>query len=151
MRVSSALLGGLPTSRLFQNVREKQGLCYYCVSAWASLTSVLCLDSGVAHENALRARDAILHEWRALCEEPVPAEELADAKRALLNQLAAVSDTPQGLENWYFSEMLHGSDASPQDVMREVEAVTAADVQNLLARFSPAVCYTLTKEADAHA
>lgn len=33
LRVAVALLGGTPTSRLFQNVREKQSLCYYCAAS----------------------------------------------------------------------------------------------------------------------
>lgn len=146
-RMATALLGGLPTSRLFQNVREKQSLCYYCVSSYAVLTSMLCIDSGVAHENAGRVRNAILQELDALCSQPVPPEELADARRALHNQLAAVSDTPQGLENWYFMEMLRGELKTPEEVAREIEAVTAEDVQRALSRFSLSVCYTLTKEA----
>lgn len=150
MRMASSLLGALPTSRLFQNVREKQGLCYYCVSSYAALTSMLCIDSGVAHENAARVREAILHELHTLCTEPIPPGELADAKRALTNQLAAVSDTPQGLESWYFNNMLRGETRTPEDVAREIETVTAQDVQRVLARFSLSVCYTLTKEAGFH-
>ncbi|MFQ8831786.1 MAG: M16 family metallopeptidase [Ruthenibacterium lactatiformans] len=42
LRVAVALLGGTPTSRLFQNVREKQSLCYYCAASYTSLTGALC-------------------------------------------------------------------------------------------------------------
>ncbi len=147
LRVASALLGGLPTSRLFQNVREKESLCYYCVSVASSLTASLCVDSGVAHENAEKAREAILRELRALCEGEITPQELADAKRALLSQLASVGDTLAGLEGWYFSEMMRGSGKSPADAAREIEAVTAGDVRRVLSRFTLSVCYTLTEEA----
>lgn len=145
LRVATALLGALPTSRLFRNVREKQSLCYYCAAAYASLTSVLCIDSGIAHENAARARDAILAELTALRDGPIEASELADTKRALLDQLASIGDTTARLESWYISEMLFGSARPPEDVAREIEAVTADDVRRVLSRFSLSVCYTLTK------
>lgn len=151
LRVAVTLLGGTPTSRLFQNVREKQSLCYYCAASYTSLTNALCLDSGVAHEDAEKARGAILQELRALCEGPVEHKELDDAKRALKNQLAAVGDTLQGLEGWYFAEYLRGTQKTPEQVAAEVDAVTAGDVRRVLSRFALSVCYTLTKEADTDA
>ena len=66
MRVAVALLGGTTTSRLFVNVREKQSLCYYCAASYSAMTGLLCIDSGIEHENAARAKAAILHELEAL-------------------------------------------------------------------------------------
>ena len=151
LRVAVALLGGTPTSRLFQNVREKQSLCYYCAASYTSLTGALCVDSGVEHANAAAARESILKELAALCAGPVEDGELADTKRALKNQLAAVGDTLQGLEGWYFAERMRGADKAPEQVAAEVDAVTADDVRRVLSRFRLSVCYTLTKEAGADA
>ncbi len=147
LRVAVAALGGTPTSRLFQNVREKQSLCYYCAASYASLTGALCIDSGVEHEKAALARAAILRELQALCAEDLTQAELEDTQRALKNQLAAVSDTLQGLENWYFAEYMRGTQKTPEEVSAEIDAVTAADVRRVLSRFTLSVCYTLTKEA----
>ena len=61
-RVAVALLGGTATSRLFVNVREKRSLCYYCAASYASMTGLLCIDSGVEHQNAQAAKQAILEE-----------------------------------------------------------------------------------------
>ena len=146
-----ALLGGTTTSRLFVNVREKQSLCYYCAASYTSLTGALCVDSGVEHANAAAARESILKELAALCAGPVEDGELADTKRALKNQLAAVGDTLQGLEGWYFAERMRGADKAPEQVAAEVDAVTADDVLRVLSRFRLSVCYTLTKEAGADA
>lgn len=151
LRVAVAALGGLPTSRLFQNVREKQSLCYYCVASYASLTGALCIDSGVEHEKAALARDSILRELDALRTGEIAQEELDDTKRALKNQLAAVGDTLQGLESWYFAEWMRGTRKTPAQVAEEIDAVTADDVRRVLRRFTLSVCYTLTKEADADA
>lgn len=145
LRVASAIFGGLPTSRLFQNVREKQSLCYYCASSFTSLTNVLCVDSGIEHGNAQKTQDSILHELEMLAQHPVEQRELDEAKLALTNQLAAVGDTLRGLENWYFAERMRGGEKTPQEVAREVNAVTAQDVQRMMSRFSLAVSYTLTK------
>ena len=151
LRVAVAALGGTPTSRLFQNVREKQSLCYYCAAAYTSLTGTLCVDSGVEHDKAARTRDAILHELDAMCTGELAQAELDDTKRALKNQLAAVGDTLQGLERWYFAEYMRGTQKTPEEVSAEIDAVTGEDVRRVLSRFSLSVCYTLTKEAGADA
>lgn len=151
LRVAVAALGGLPTSRLFQNVREKQSLCYYCVASYTSLTGALCIDSGVEHEKAALARDSILRELDALRTGEITQTELDDTKRALKNQLAAVGDTLQGLEGWYFAEWMRGTRKTPAQVAEEIDAVTADDVRRVLRRFTLSVCYTLTKEADTDA
>lgn len=97
------------------------------------------------------ARESILKELAALCAGPVEDGELADTKRALKNQLAAVGDTLQGLEGWYFAERMRGADKAPEQVAAEVDAVTADDVRRVLSSFRLSVCYTLTKEAGADA
>ena len=66
------------------------------------MAGLLCIDSGVEHQNAKAAKQAILEELDALKEGPITAKELADTKRSLKNQLGAVGDTLQGMENWYF-------------------------------------------------
>ena len=151
LRVAVAALGGTPTSRLFQNVREKQSLCYYCAASYTSLTGALCVDSGVEHDKAAKTRDAILHELDAMCTGEITQAELDDVKRMLKNQLAAVSDTLQGLEGWYFAECMRGTQKTPEEVSAEIDAVTQEDVRRVLSRFTLSVCYTLTKEAGADA
>ncbi|MBD5102679.1 MAG: insulinase family protein [Subdoligranulum sp.] len=151
LRVAVAALGGTPTSRLFQNVREKQSLCYYCGSSYLSLTGMLCVDSGVEHDKAAKTRDAILHELKEMCTGEITPKELDDTKRMLKNQLAAVGDTLQGLEGWYFAESMRGSKKTPEEVAAEIDAVTQEDVRRVLSRFTLSVCYTLTKEAGADA
>lgn len=149
-RVAVALLGGTATSRLFVNVREKRSLCYYCAASYASMAGLLCIDSGVEHQNAKAAKQAILEELDALKEGPITAKELADTKRSLKNQLGAVGDTLQGMENWYFGEIMRGSLFTPQQVMEQVDAVTEEDVRNVLRMFTLSVSYTLTKGENAH-
>lgn len=144
-RVAVSLLGGTATSRLFVNVREKLSLCYYCSASFAAVNGLLTIDSGVEHQNADAAKTAILKELEALRTGPIEDKELADTKRSLDNQLAAVGDSLQALESWYFTEILRGTADSPADIAAQVEMVTADDVRDILGRFSLSVSYVLTK------
>ena len=61
-RLMCAVLGGTASSKLFNNVREKQSLCYYCSSAYDSIKGIMYINSGVEGENLEKAEKAILKE-----------------------------------------------------------------------------------------
>lgn len=146
MRVAVALLGGTATSRLFQNVREKRSLCYYCSAGYAASTGMLSIDSGVEHANADAAKEAILNELELLKTGEITEKEMQDTKRALKNALRGVNDSLGAMESWNFGELLNGSGLSPEEVIEQIEAVTAQQVKEALAKFSLSVTYRITKE-----
>lgn len=152
-RLAMCLYGGGATSRLFLNVREKQSLCYYCASRFASATACMMVDSGVEPGNAAQAEQAILKELAELVSGPIQPEELEDARRSLLSGMASVGDSLAGLENWYYNEILRGAAVhDPDEAAAELAAVTEAQVRRLLAGFTHSVSYLVTaKEGAAHA
>lgn len=149
MRLAGALYGGLPTSRLFVNVREKQSLCYYCAASYGNFTGVLSVDSGVDHANAQKASKAILHELNVLQTEPVTEEELVNAKAALTSVFSSAKDNPDALVNWVFSERLRGSNRTLDQTAALAQQVTALEVRDALAAFKPAVEYVITGKGEA--
>lgn len=150
LRVACALLGGTATSRLFVNVREKQSLCYYCAASFNLGASYLCIDSGIEHANAARAKKAILNELDALREGPISDKELEETKRALLSALGGVEDSLGGAEAWYFAEIVRGTEKTPDELMHEIVRVTADDVRRVLGRMTLSVTYLLTREEETH-
>ena len=55
-RLMAAALGGVPSSKLFQNVREKMSLCYYCSTGMGAGNRAMFIESGVETANLERAR-----------------------------------------------------------------------------------------------
>lgn len=149
MRLASALYGGLPTSRLFMNVREKQSLCYYCASSYGFFGGTLTVDSGIDHKNAKRAGEAILQELAAMQKAPVSAEELANAKLYMRGVFSSAKDSPDALMNFAFTEWLKGMHRSLDEMIDLCESVTAGEIQQALARFAPAVEYVITEKEGA--
>ncbi len=149
LRVANAVLGGLPTSRLFMNVREKQSLCYYCASSYAALSGVLTMDSGIEHKNADKAAEAMLAELTALQGTPPTDAEMDDAKRAIVNSFNAAKDAPDAMAGFSFVELLKGTGQTLDEAAAAVQAVTKEQVRDALTAFSPAVRYTITKKEGA--
>ena len=105
--------GGMTTSRLFRNVRERQSLCYYCGATALRATGVMMVDSVWNPAAKRRPKAAILQEWRDLCEGPITEEEMQDCRRGLLSSMDALGDSLSGLEGWYYGR-LHAGNRFPR-------------------------------------
>jgi predicted Zn-dependent peptidase len=83
------ILGGGMSSRLFQNIREKQGLAYAVFSELSPYrdAGMLSIYAGTALETAGRVVRSIIEEFRNLKEQPVTEEELRRAKNHLKGAL----------------------------------------------------------------
>src|SRR5438105_10132311 len=80
--VLNTLLGGGMSSRLFQNIRERQGLAYAVFSELSPYRDTGCLSiyAGTSQESARKVVESIVHEFHDLKEQPVGEEELRRAK-----------------------------------------------------------------------
>ena len=83
MKVASVALGGGMSSRLFQSLRDREGLGYAVGAACPTrrLTGHLMCYIGVKSDQVERAKEIILEEIARLRTEEIPAEELERAKR----------------------------------------------------------------------
>jgi predicted Zn-dependent peptidase len=88
--IMSTVLGGSMSSRLFQNIREKEGISYSIYSFHSSYS-----DSGIfgiycatLPENYVRAVDLIAAECRDIATNGITDEELQDAKDFMKGNLA---------------------------------------------------------------
>jgi zinc protease len=100
--MANVILGQLGLmGRLGANVRDKQGLAYYASSSFngGTANSTWSARAGVDPGNIQRALDAILSELRRIREEPVTAEELADAKSYLVGSLPLALESLGGVVN----------------------------------------------------
>src|SRR5256885_15251996 len=79
--VMNNLLGGGMSSRLFQNIREKQGLAYAVFSELTpySDAGMMTVYAGTAAETVGKVIDLTIQEFRALKESPVTDEEIGRA------------------------------------------------------------------------
>ncbi len=137
----SAILGGNMSSRLFQEIRERRGLAYSVYSfAHAYVDSGMSgACAGVEPRNAQESVQLIIEALRALCEEPVDDDELGDAKEYTKGSLllAAESNDNQ-MVRLAQNEFHFGRQVPLDEVVAEIESVTAGDIQHLAGRlFQP--------------
>jgi predicted Zn-dependent peptidase len=136
--VLNTLLGGGMSSRLFQNIRERQGLAYAVFSELSPYRDTGCLTiyAGTSLGSARKVVESILKEFRDLKQQPVGAEELRRAKDHLKGSLMlGLESTSSRMSNLARQEMYFGHFFSLDDLVESIEAVDAADVQRIAQTF----------------
>ena len=139
----SAVLGEPTSSKLFVNVRERQGLCYYCDSSFSWSSGTLYIESAVETEDLARAEEAILDQLRALRRGDVTREELEAAKLYLCSALYSVGDSLDRMEGWHMGRAFDGMGYTPEEAARAVMSYTLTDVVEAANRLEPAAVFVL--------
>ncbi len=132
--VLNTVLGGGMSSRLFQNIREKRGLAYAVFSGLSTFSDAGCLSvyAATAPQNVRQVVDLIVAELARLKAEPLGEPELQRAKDYLKGStLLGLESTMSRMSNLARQEMYFGRYISLDEIGRQVDAVTAADVQSV--------------------
>jgi predicted Zn-dependent peptidase len=132
--VLNNILGGGMSSRLFQNIREKQGLAYAIFSEMNSYrdTGLLSVYAGTSLETAAQLVRSVLDELRRLKDEPLDTEELRRAKDHLKGAtLLALEGTGSRMSSLARYHLYFDRHFTAQQLIELLEEVTADDVQQL--------------------
>jgi len=134
------MLGDGMSSRLFLNLREQQSLAYDVNSSTSHFHDCgsLVVYCGVEPRKSRDAVKAVITEMEDMHQE-VPANELAKAKEYAKGRLLLRLEDSRAVASWLTSqELLLGRVSTPEDAVRQIDAVTAKDVarvaQNLFSQ-----------------
>lgn len=136
--VLNTVLGGGMSSRLFQNIRERQGLAYAVFSELSAYSDTGCFSvyAGTSLESAKRVIESVSKEFKEIKENPVPEEELRRAKDHLKGSLMlSLESTSSRMSNLARQQMFFGKFFSLDELAESVEKVNAADVQRIANTF----------------
>lgn len=126
--VMADIFGGGPYSLLFENVREKQSLCYYCACTCVRSKGFLMVDSGVEAKNAKTAETEILKQLDVLKSGNF-SNELFDASlRNLKDSVLACNDSQKAIDSWYAARIRQHNPPTPEDMAQRIGKVTPKQV-----------------------
>ena len=134
MQVMSMILGGGMSSRLFQTVRERNGLCYSIGSFTAAYrdTGLFGVSTAVGRESEGRALSLIRQEVERFASDGVTDEELSRARELLKSGVVLSMESTASRMNRLGSSILHlGYCLSQNEILERYSAVTAEDVSAL--------------------
>jgi predicted Zn-dependent peptidase len=131
------IIGGSMSSRLFQEIRERQALVYSVHSGQQAYrdTGLFYVYAGTDPANFGKVLRALMKEIRALKKDGVTADELGRAKDHLKGSLIlSLESTSSRMNRLARHEMRFGSFMSVDEMLTAIDAVQAADVDALIHR-----------------
>lgn len=147
-RMAVTLLGGIPTSLLFMNVREKLSLCYYCAARLDTVTGIMMVDSGVEAENCEKTKEEILRQLELICRGDFEEQLLTETKLFMKTAFKATGDSLSALESWYLTRILCGEIVSPEENLALSQAVTKEQIIAAAKKLQLGMVYRLLPKAN---
>lgn len=136
--LADRVLGGGPSGRLFMNLREDKGYTYGAYSGFGGtkFRGTWISSSQVRTEVTEGAMKEFMYELNRLRNEKVGAEELDNAKRAIIGSFALTLESPQTLLGNIVNQKLYNLPADYWDTYpQKVAAITADDVQRVAQKY----------------
>jgi predicted Zn-dependent peptidase len=133
-KIVDAILGRGMSSRLFTNVRERQGLAYTVFSEVNSFvdTGLFEAYAGVNIGKTAQALDSVLHELERIRHEPVRPAELHKAQQQLRAGLEMSLENNASISDRIGLQLALLGRVKPIDeIIEGIEAVTVDDVQRV--------------------
>ena len=130
--LADRVLGGGPSARLFLNLREDKGYTYGAYSNFggSKFRGTWTSSSEVRTDVTEGAMKEFMYELNRMRTDVVPAEELDNAKRAIIGSFALSLEQPSTLLQNVITQKLYNLPADYWDTYpQKVSAITAADVQ----------------------
>ena len=127
----SSILGGGMSSRLFQTVREKHGLCYsvFTFGSAFSDTGLFGIGTALDKEKDRRALALILEELEKLRQEGVTASELERAReQTKSNIVIGLESSSARMNRMGFGELFVGGSLDAGELIERYDAITREDV-----------------------
>jgi predicted Zn-dependent peptidase len=131
------VIGGSMSSRLFQEVRERQGLAYSVHSGLQSYrdTGLFYIYAGTDAANFAKVVKALMKEVRVLKKDGVRAEELRRAKEHLKGSLMlSLESSSSRMNRLAKQELRFGEFFSLDEMLGAIERVEPEEVQALISR-----------------
>lgn len=133
LHVLNVILGGNMSSRLFISVRERRGLAYSVRSDASSYedTGSFAVHAGLDSKRLDEALKVIVQELKKI-RKGVTKKELADAKEFIKGKITLSFEDTLEIAGWYGrQEVLTGKTMTPEEKLKEIKAVTLAQIQNV--------------------
>jgi predicted Zn-dependent peptidase len=136
LSIYSTLLGGSMGSRLFEEIREKRGLCYsvYALDHAFADVPILQLGSGLESQKCIEAYTRMREIVDELRAEGPTEEEVARARAYAAGRLVLAFENTNAVARYAANQkIVFGEDIDPDAAIAALDAVTFAEVREVAA------------------
>jgi len=131
LAVLANLLGGIMSSRLFIEIREKRGLAYYIRTINENYTDsgYLVTHAGIDNKKIEEAIKIILKEYKKIKEKKVSKKELQKAKENIKGHILLGLETSDAWASFFGSqEILENKISTPEEECQRIDKISQDDI-----------------------
>lgn len=149
--IYNAILGDTPSSKLFQNFREKESLAYTVRSRYYRYKSAFIIYAGIEKSNYDRAKKVIIEQLDSIKNGEITEEEFNASKHSMVSDLLEWNDSKVALVKMVFSNLIayKNTNMTLENMIEKVKAVTVEDVVRVSKKIKMDMVYILGGETNA--
>lgn len=126
--VYNAILGGTPTSKLFQNVREKASLAYTASSSYLKHKNNIFIKCGIEVSNYEKAVELIKEQMEEMKSGNFTDEEINSAKTNIIATIKSIPDEQDTEISYYFGQELSEIKMNFDEYENSINSVTKQNI-----------------------
>jgi len=146
MVAANCLLGQVPTSLLFQEVREANSLCYSIYSSLNSFNGTLTVVTSIDYQNINKVIALIDEQITKLQAQQVSQIELDKAVSLLTDNLVANLDDAEGCFEMELLNTVLNRTISVSEIIQKLKTVKVENISLLMQQVSKKATYILEPE-----
>jgi predicted Zn-dependent peptidase len=141
----NGLLGAFPHSKLFANVREKEGLAYAVHSSLDHSKGLLFITAGIDPAKYEKCVEVIKQQMTDLAAGKISDDEWDKTRLTITDRVRSREDNPSAKIGSFLEMSLNGKPMTAAQVIDGVGKVTRDDVVRAAARVKPDTIFYLTR------
>lgn len=128
MRIMIIILGQLPNSLLFSEIREKRSLCYSIQASSLNFEGLMSIQTGISFEKLTEVRELIQVQIQRLQAGKISNRLLETAKKLMISSMRSIKDDRPAYLNFIYQRLMTDQSLEVEPVLLGINAVQREDI-----------------------
>ena len=128
--IYNIILGNSPTSKLFQNIREKMSYAYTISSSINRLDGMFVISAGISSKNYESTKNEVMNQIKEMKQGLFNDKDINDAKEVILSIIEEINDNPWSIIDHYNNYLYFGADTIENQI-QEINKIQKDDIVNV--------------------
>ena len=124
----NTILGKGANSKLFLNVREKEGLAYSAGSTYLKRNNAIIISTGIEVSKYNKAVEVIKNQLKDMENGNITEKEMKDAKQFINAGLNLINESSENMIEYRFDKDLYNEEIDIEKYRKKIEEITKEDI-----------------------
>ena len=124
----NTILGKGANSKLFLNVREKEGLAYSAGSTYLKRNNAIIISTGIEVSKYNKAVEVIKNQLKDMEDGNITEKEMKDAKQFINAGLNLISESSENMIEYRFDKELYNEEIDIEKYRKKIEEIKKEDI-----------------------